>query len=87
MYYIYVIQSDIGKIYIGQTENIEVRLKQHNDKNFDKRSYTKKQGSHWKLVYSEEYLTRKEAQIREKALKSHKGRDWLYSIMGRVAQR
>ena len=88
MFYLYVITSDTGKIYIGQTDNIDRRLNQHNDKAFDKKSYTKKQGSNWKLVYSESYNTRVEVLKRERIIKSHKGRDWLNKILnGRVAQR
>lgn len=87
MFHVYVIKNDRGNIYIGQTNNVEKRLSQHNDKSFDSNSYTKKQGSNWKIVFVESYQTRKEALSREKIIKCHKGRDWLYKIIGRVAQR
>lgn len=84
MYYTYVVRSkSTGKIYIGQTEDKDKRLKQHNDSNFDKRSYTKLNKGPWKLVYQEQYETRQEALKREKYLKSHHGRDWLKNIMVR----
>lgn len=82
MYYVYVIQNQKNRIYIGQTNNLEKRLNQHNDKKFSKKSYTKIQKGPWKLIYKENYLTRQEAEKREKALKSHKGRDWLREQMG-----
>lgn len=85
MYYVYILKSnDTDKIYIGQTNNLEKRIRQHNDRNLDKRSYTKLNGRNWKLIYNETLITRKEAVEREKALKSHKGRDWIKeTILGR----
>ena len=78
MYYVYVIQSSNRKIYIGQTSNIEERLKRHNKEKKSKPvSYTARQGNNWKIIYSEAFESRKEALNREKELKSHKGRDWL----------
>ena len=84
MFHIYVIKSQTsGKIYIGQTENLEKRLRQHNDKEFDKRSYTKLNKGPWIITHKENYKTRGEALKREKYLKSHHGRDFLKINMGR----
>lgn len=81
MYYVYVIRSiTSGKIYIGQTSNLNKRLEQHNNRDFDKRSYTKLQGRDWEIIYKEEYLTREEATRREKELKSYRGREFIKSI-------
>lgn len=78
MYTVYVIHNGISdKIYIGQTADIEERLRQHNDKTFDKRSFTKLNAGLWKLVYSEKFETRTEALKREKELKSSRGRDFI----------
>ena len=78
MFTVYVLQSkSSSRIYIGQTENLEKRLRQHNDKDFDKRSYTKLSGKEWEVVYKEGYKTRGEAINREKYLKSHHGRDYI----------
>ena len=69
-------------MYIGQTDNVQQRLKRHNGEIKNKlTSYTNKQGKGWKLLYSEQFNTRKEALSREKALKQHKGRDWLRKII------
>ena len=88
MYYVYVIKNDRSKIYIGQTADLEKRLERHNDKNSRKlRSYTSINKGPWKLIYKEEFETRKKAIEREKYLKSHIGRDWLKLKLGPVAQR
>ena len=86
MFVVYVIKSEAtGRIYIGQTGNLEKRLAQHNDKNFDKRSFTKLQGNNWKLIYKEEVQTKKQAIQRERKLKSYQGRKFIKSI-GALAQ-
>jgi predicted GIY-YIG superfamily endonuclease len=76
-YYVYVIQNNKGKIYIGQTSNLEKRLLRHNQILASKKiSYTyKNKSGDWKLIYKEMINNRKEAIIREKYLKSHHGRD------------
>ena len=78
MYYVYIIQNDIGNIYIGQTVDLEKRLLRHNRLLTSKKSsYTKQGIGTWKIIYKEQYRTRKEALLREKYLKSHVGRDWI----------
>lgn len=78
MFTVYVLRSKTsGKIYIGQTDNLAKRLRQHNDSTFNKRSYTKLSGKQWDVVYRESYTDRKAAIKREKYMKSHIGRDWL----------
>jgi len=75
MFTVYVLRNEhSSKIYIGQTNNFEKRIKQHNDENFDRRSYTSLNRGIWVLVYKEQFLTRREAIVREKQLKSSRGR-------------
>lgn len=77
MFYTYAIYNKSnGKIYIGQTENLEQRLKLHNNKQFV-RSYTVKFSGTWEIIYKEEFLTRSEALKREKQLKSYRGREFI----------
>ena len=77
-FWVYIIQNDVsGRIYIGQTSDVEKRLAAHNDRRFGKRKYTTKQDGSWHLIHSEELTTRSEAMQREKFLKSGKGRIWI----------
>ena len=54
--------------YVGYTNNIEKRLKLHNDGKGAK--FTK--GRKWKLMYSEKYKTKKEAILRECYIKKNR---------------
>ncbi|MEK7151034.1 MAG: GIY-YIG nuclease family protein [Patescibacteria group bacterium] len=77
MYFIYAIfNKKHNKIYIGQTENLEKRISLHNGEKF-KNSYTSRFDSSWVLIYSEKVLNRKIALLREKELKSYKGRQFI----------
>ncbi|MBI2476147.1 MAG: GIY-YIG nuclease family protein [Candidatus Taylorbacteria bacterium] len=76
MYYIYAIYNTIAdKIYIGQSENLEERLKWHNEKRF--KGYTSRFEGRWKIIYREECQTRLDALKREKQLKSYRGREFI----------
>ena len=78
VYFVYIIYSEkVKKKYIGQTENLDLRLNQHNSNYFQ--SYTNYKGS-WILIHSEEFKTRAEALKREKYLKTGAGRDWIKKI-------
>jgi putative endonuclease len=62
MFYVYIIHSfESNKKYIGQTENIERRLNEHNNGLLG--TYTKNKGP-WQLIHSEQYNTRVEAMLR-----------------------
>jgi len=77
MYFIYAIyNSKYNKIYIGQTIDLEQRLRLHNEKEF-KDSYTSRFDGKWELVYAEKAIDRKSALKREKELKSYQGRQFI----------
>jgi putative endonuclease len=68
MFYVYVLKSrKWNKPYVGFTNNLKRRVKQHNDK----RNTSTKYGIPWKLVYYEAFLSRKDAIKRERQLKKH----------------
>lgn len=62
-----------GVLYIGMTDNIEERVKEHKLKIYPK-SFTARYNCH-KLVYFEEFDNGLEASIREKQFKKWK-REW-----------
>lgn len=77
MYHVYAVyNSESDKFYIGQTKNLDARLKLHNDKEFAK-SYTSRFAGKWILIYSESAPSREVALKREKQLKSFRGREFV----------
>lgn len=68
MFYIYILRTSSNTLYIGQTNNLEKRIKEHQNKSGKSAKYIKYFQS-FTLVYSEEYPTRVEAMKREYELK------------------
>ena len=80
MFHAYILKSEAsGKLYKGHTENLERRLREHNDKLLGRKRYTRKDPGPWLLVYSEPFDTRSEAMKREKWFKTGQGREWINS--------
>lgn len=77
-YFVYVIKSREGHKYTGLTENLELRLNQHNNKLL---SFWTKRGTDWKLIHKEEFDDKAKASVREKWLKSGAGRDFLKKFL------
>lgn len=83
MYYVYAIYNHKhDKTYIGETGDLDERLKAHNDHRFVT-SYTARFDGSWELVYSEQYADRQEARKREKQLKSFRGRQYVKQFIPR----
>ncbi|MCH7883216.1 hypothetical protein IIA95_02275 [Patescibacteria group bacterium] len=55
---------------------METRLKLHRERLFQN-SYTARFGGEWTLIYSEQCSTRGEVLMREKQLKSYRGREFV----------
>ena len=74
MFYLYVLQNkETDRYYIGSTNNLERRLKEHqNGKTRTTRILKTNE-----LVYFEEYQIEKEARDREKKLKSYKSKKYI----------
>ena len=66
MYYLYILRNIHGRLYIGQTNNLEQRLKDH--KTHHGAKFIKDYGD-FELIYNEEFQTRSNAMKREKQLK------------------
>ena len=72
MFYTYVLKSSInGDIYIGYSDDLKRRLKEHNDG----RVLSTKINKPWILIYYESYKDKRDATKREKQLKSHKAKN------------
>lgn len=67
-YYVYILRTSSNTLYIGQTNNLERRLEEHSEHKSKSAKYIRCFTS-FNLVYSEKYLTRKEAMQREFQLK------------------
>jgi putative endonuclease len=70
-YYVYILNSkNHNKTYIGFTNNLGRRLKEHNS---GKSKFTRK-FIPWEIIYTEEFTNAVEARGREKYFKSSAGR-------------
>ena len=67
-YFVYILRTSSNTLYIGQTNNLERRLEEHKNHKSKSAKYIRYFSS-FSLVYSEKYLTRKEAMQREFQLK------------------
>jgi putative endonuclease len=77
MYYVYAIRSTSANyIYVGMTNNLDRRLRQHNNGE----SRTTKPYRPFVLIYSEIAENRIAARKREKYLKSGIGKEFLRSL-------
>ena len=74
MIIVYIIQGlESARIYIGITKNLGRRLREHRKK----QSTGSIAVGDFKLIHTEEFPDYKTARIREKFLKSGKGREWI----------
>lgn len=67
MFYLYILRNIHNRLYIGQTDNLQRRLRDHSDGTHGSK-FIKDYGA-FKLIYSEQYEARAEAMRREKQLK------------------
>jgi len=80
MYYVYILFSKkLGKKYIGRTNDLRSRLRDHSrgDSSFTNR------GKPWKLIYYEAFLLKNDATKEELFLKSGQGRERLKYLLDR----
>jgi predicted GIY-YIG superfamily endonuclease len=85
MYWAYILENPAGRFYIGQTDDLVVRLENHNRTDRIGGNFTRKNGP-WKLVWSEPHPTRPAAMQRERQIKSMKSARWIreHLLNGRV---
>jgi putative endonuclease len=83
-YWVYILRSETnGKTCVGQTDNLEHRVQQHNGPSLRLALYTKRNPGPWTRIHSEEYAARADAMHREKWLKSGQGREWVPALLAR----
>jgi len=67
-YFVYILRTSSNTLYIGQTNNLEKRIKEHKNKSTKSAKYVRYFIS-CELVYFEEHFTRADAMRREFELK------------------
>jgi len=78
MYSVYILYSQkIDKYYIGYSSNVLDRLSKHNSKS---KGFSNT-GRPWIIVYTEEFVNKKDAMNRERQLKKWKNRDRLETLI------
>jgi putative endonuclease len=78
--YVYILRSQKNnRFYIGSTDNIDKRLKEHN---LGKSKYTSESGP-WKIVFQQEFGTLKLARQVEIKLKKLKNKNVLEKIINK----
>ncbi len=68
LFTVYILRTSSNTFYIGQTNNLEKRIKEHKAKTTKSAKYIRYFNS-FKLIYSESFATRSEAMKREWQLK------------------
>jgi len=69
-YWVYILQSETSnRYYCGQSTNVEQRLRQHNDPNYQLTKTTKRYQGPWKLIWSCRCGDRSEATMLERRIK------------------
>ncbi len=74
---VYILKSELGKYYIGSSNNLERRLKQHKD-GF---THSTKRMGKMNLVFSQEYQSLEDARSIEFKLKKLKRKDFIEKII------
>jgi putative endonuclease len=77
-YQVYVLRNRNGRFYIGLSENVRVRVQQHNE------GVSKWTRSHrpWNLVWTSKPMSLSDARKLENLLKKQKGGDGFYRLTG-----
>jgi putative endonuclease len=79
MFYTYILRNQQGFYYIGQTNNLDERIKRHQK---GRSGFTKNRGP-WELVYFEEYPTRALAVQREREIKKKKSVVYIENLVSK----
>ena len=76
MFFVYILENPRGTLYVGQTEDLDTRLQDHNRTDSFEGHFTRKNGP-WRLVWSEEHDSRSAAVKCERQIKRMKSAKWI----------
>ena len=79
-YRVYVLKNSVGKLYIGISEDVCLRIQQHN---LGKSRWTKGRGP-WAIVWQSQEMDLSEARKLELLLKRQKGGRGFYRLTGLI---
>jgi putative endonuclease len=69
-YWVYIIQSQsTGRYYCGYSDNVDRRLSQHNDPQYQLTQTTKIWKGPWRVIWTQEYANKSEAVALERKIK------------------
>ncbi|GIW65241.1 MAG: excinuclease ABC subunit C [Candidatus Parcubacteria bacterium] len=77
MYYVYVIKSENGKCYIGRTNDLKRRFKEH----LMGKNHTTHRMKNIKLIFYECFISKEDSIRRERYFKTTKGKKSLKLIL------
>lgn len=81
MYSAYILYSVLrNRYYIGSSSDLENRLKKHNTNHSGFTGHT----GDWKIVWTEVFKTKPEAQLREKQIKKWKSRKMVEKLINLI---
>ncbi|UCG63309.1 MAG: GIY-YIG nuclease family protein [Candidatus Zixiibacteriota bacterium] len=88
VYTVYILKSATSeRYYCGHTEDLEARLRQHNDPEYRGSLTTKRFAGPWILVWTESWLTRGDAMKRERQIEKRGIKRFLETIAKSVKSR
>ena len=77
MAWVYILSGDNGRFYIGSTDNLERRLRQHHSGH----THSTQRLGKFSLAFSQEYATLLEARKIERKLKKPKRKDYIEKVI------
>jgi putative endonuclease len=70
-FWVYILRNPMGRFYVGQTDDLGMRLESHNRTDSINGKYTRKNGP-WVLIWKEGHPNRGSAMHREQEIKNWK---------------
>ncbi len=81
-FFVYLIRSQVdGRLYKGQSTNLQRRIIEHNSG----KTKSTKGFVPWDLIYFEKFETIEESIARERYFKTGSGREYLKTILSKIA--